>query len=227
MFINNDGNLFAYGEAIAGFLPRVNALLEEAGSAKRFRNLFGVTLGTGLGGGVIVDGRMLIGDNSNGGEACLLRHKLEPGMTTPSRARASAPCAAPTRRKPGPRPRTRQSRKSLPTSPTATHPATRSRRSIAFRRMGEVVGDVLAQALTLVDGLAVIGGGLAGAFPLFLPAVVGAMNGVYTMSDGTQQSRLVSRAFNLEDPEQTQQFLSSHARGFVCPGRTHRRLMIR
>ena len=47
-FINNDGDLFAYGEATAGFLPYVNGLLEKAGSPKRYRNLLGVTLGTGL-----------------------------------------------------------------------------------------------------------------------------------------------------------------------------------
>ncbi len=40
-FINNDGDLFAYGEATAGFLPYVNGLLEKAGSPKRYRNLLG------------------------------------------------------------------------------------------------------------------------------------------------------------------------------------------
>ena len=30
VFINNDGDLFVYGEAIAGFLPHVNGLLEQA-----------------------------------------------------------------------------------------------------------------------------------------------------------------------------------------------------
>src|SRR5215831_2036207 len=53
VFINNDGDLFVYGEAIAGFLPHVNGLLKAAGSPKRHRNLFGVTLGTGVGGGAV------------------------------------------------------------------------------------------------------------------------------------------------------------------------------
>ncbi len=75
-FINNDGDLFAYGEAAAGFLPYVNGLLEQAGSPKRFRNLFGVTLGTGLGGGIVRDGELFIGDNSVAGEIWLMRHKL-------------------------------------------------------------------------------------------------------------------------------------------------------
>ena len=77
VFINNDGDLFAYGEAIAGFLPYVNDLLEKAGSPKRYKNLFGVTLGTGFGGGIVRDGELLLGDNSVGGEAWLLRNKLD------------------------------------------------------------------------------------------------------------------------------------------------------
>ena len=79
-FINNDGDLFTYGEAIAGLLPHVNCLLEKAGSPKRYKNLFGVTLGTGFGGGIVHSGELFVGDNSNAGEVWLLRNKLSPGM---------------------------------------------------------------------------------------------------------------------------------------------------
>ena len=217
VFINNDGNLFAYGEAIAGFLPRVNAMLAEAGSPKRFRNLFGVTLGTGLGGGIIIDGRMLIGDNSNGGEAWLLRHKLEPDIYAEEGA-----CIRAVRRAYAQE--TNTSLEDAPEPKTIADiayghvPGDAAAAVRAFRRMGEIVGDVLAQALTLVDGLAVVGGGLAGAYPLFLPSVVAAMNGVYTKSNGDQQSRLVSRAYNAEDPEQSRQFAASHVRTLHVPG---------
>ena len=78
VFINNDGDLFVYGEAIAGFLPYVNGLLEKAGSPKRYHNLFGVTLGTGFGGGIVRNGELFIGDNSMAGEVWLLRNKLHP-----------------------------------------------------------------------------------------------------------------------------------------------------
>jgi glucokinase len=77
-FINNDGDLFVYGEAIAGFLPYVNGLLETAGSPKRYKNLFGVTLGTGFGGGIVRNGELFIGDNSMAGEVWVLRNKLHP-----------------------------------------------------------------------------------------------------------------------------------------------------
>ena len=36
VFINNDGDLFVYGEAIAGLLPCINDLLAKTGSPKRF-----------------------------------------------------------------------------------------------------------------------------------------------------------------------------------------------
>jgi len=37
VFINNDGNLFAYGEAIAGALPEINGKLKKAGSSKQYK----------------------------------------------------------------------------------------------------------------------------------------------------------------------------------------------
>ena len=73
-FINNDGDLYAYGEALAGALPDINARLEAAGSAKRFRNLIGYTWGTGFGVGIVSDNRLHIGDNSCVETFCL-RHQ--------------------------------------------------------------------------------------------------------------------------------------------------------
>ena len=68
VYINNDGNLFAYGEALAGILPEINRQLEVSGSSKRYKNLIGVTLGTGFGAGVVIDGNLVIGDNGAGGD---------------------------------------------------------------------------------------------------------------------------------------------------------------
>ena len=57
VFINNDGDLFSYGEALGGALPEVNARLEALGSPKRYKNLVGYTFGTGLGIGIVVNNR--------------------------------------------------------------------------------------------------------------------------------------------------------------------------
>jgi glucokinase len=216
VFINNDGDLFAYGEAIAGFLPWVNGLLAEAGSPKRFRNLFGATLGTGFGGGIVRDGQIYIGDNAAAGEVWALRNKLDPehcaedavsirGVRSEyARRTGTAPAASP--------------------EPLEIFEIAAGRRSgdpdaarEAFRRLGEAAGDALANVATLLDGLIVIGGGLSGAAPLFLPALVEEMNGRLRCGPGFVP-RTVVQAFNLEDPEGRGCFVSGAMREIEVPG---------
>ena len=78
VFINNDGDLFAYGEALAGALPEVNRMLQDAGRNKVYKNLIGITLGTGFGGGVVRDRELFLGDNGAAAEVWVLRDKREP-----------------------------------------------------------------------------------------------------------------------------------------------------
>ena len=75
VYINNDGDLYAYGEALGGALPEINKRLEEAGSSKRYHNLIGYTFGTGFGIGTVIDGRLNRGDNSCIETFCL-KHPL-------------------------------------------------------------------------------------------------------------------------------------------------------
>lgn len=209
VFINNDGDLFVYGEAIAGFLPYVNHLLEKAGNPKRYHNLFGLTLGTGLGAGIVRNGELYIGDNSAGGEAWLLRNKLEPSVNAEEGASIRA---------------IRRTYAELAGLPLEKTPEPKEIAALdsgpareAFRRMGEVAGDVIAQALTLVDGLAVIGGGLAGAHPLFLDALVSAVNAGY---EGCTRPlrRLAPLAFNMEDEAGRAAFVRGEIRTVAVPG---------
>ena len=76
VFINNDGNLFAYGEALAGVLPAINNLLEEKECDRKYRNLIGLTFGTGFGSGVVLNNILLDGDNGCGGDVWTFRNKL-------------------------------------------------------------------------------------------------------------------------------------------------------
>jgi len=78
VFINNDGDLFAYGEAIAGFLPEINSLLKENENKKQYKNLLGVTFGTGFGGGIVINRQLFIGDNSAMGEINRISNKFYP-----------------------------------------------------------------------------------------------------------------------------------------------------
>ncbi|HBA62076.1 MAG TPA: hypothetical protein DCZ92_14925 [Elusimicrobia bacterium] len=216
VFINNDGDLFAYGEAMAGFLPYVNGQLEKAGSPKRYKNLFGVTLGTGFGGGIVREGRLFLGDNSAGGEAWLLRNKLTPAVN------ADEGCSIRAVRRvyaelSGISPEKAPDPKEIYEIGMGEAPGDKAAAFEAFRRLGENAGDAIAQALTLVDGLAVIGGGVSGAHGLFLPALVDAVNGVYHKPGGDLR-RLIARAYNFEDEAQRAAFLKGDRREITVPG---------
>jgi glucokinase len=221
VFINNDGDLFAYGEALGGLLPWVNERLERAGSPRRFRNLIGFTLGTGLGGGVVSGGRLLLGDNSAAGEAWLLRHRDEPGSFAEEGASIRAvrreyarSAAIPFDEAPQPREIARIAGGETPGNAGAARGA--------FRRLGEVAGDAIAQALTLIDGLVVLGGGLSEAAPLFMPALMGELNGTLASLTGQRVARLELSAFDLDDPAGLTGFLSSGAREIRVPGSERR-----
>jgi glucokinase len=216
-FMNNDGDLFTFGEAAAGFLPYVNGLLEKAGSPKRYRNLFGATLGTGFGGGIVRDGVLFVGDNSVAGEIWLMRHKLEPQMNAEEGAsirgvRRAYAAMAGLRLEETPEPKT------IYEIAEGRAEGNREAAREAFRRMGEVAGDAIAQAITLFDGLVVIGGGIAAAHSQFLPALVAEMNGTYTWPNGERVGRLGIRAFNLEDPRELEAFLKGETKEAVVPG---------
>jgi len=217
VFINNDGDLFVYGEAIAGFLPWLNAEMERAGSPKRFRNLLGVTLGTGFGGGIVTDGRLHLGDNSAAAEIWCLRNRLdrdttaEEGVSIRGVRRVYAErTGIDVEDAPDPEEIFRIS------SGAAGGDSAAARE--AFRRMGQVLGDALANAVTLVDAPIVIGGGLAGAHPLFLPAVIEEMNRAYIPAGGGSIPRMEITAFNLEDEVVREAFCSAAALQLPVPG---------
>lgn len=217
VFLNNDGDLFAYGEAIGGLLPEVNRELEAAGSPRRFRNLIGLTLGTGFGGGLVLEGRLHRGDNSAAGEVWLLRNKLDRDAC----AEAGACLRA-----------VRRTFAEIAGIPVDEAPDTKKIFSIgrdeapgdgvaareAYRRLGEVVGDALANVLTLVDGLCVIGGGLSGAHALFLPAVMKELDGTLRSPNGDPVPRLESTAFNLEDDADREIFFRGETKTVRVPG---------
>ncbi len=217
VFLNNDGDLFTFGEATGGLLPWVNAQLAAAGSPKRFRNLLGLTLGTGLGGGLARDGEMWTGDNSLAAEVHLFRHRHDPrrnaeeGASLRAVRRVYAEHAG--------RPLA-----DVPDAETicaialgqSTGNADAARAS--FRALGEVVGDVLAHALSLVDGLVVIGGGLSAAWPLFAPAACQELQRAYACPDGSALPRLNARVFDFENAAQLPAFLAGEPRELAVPG---------
>jgi glucokinase len=217
VFINNDGDLFAYGEAIAGFLPYVNGLLEQAGSPKRFHNLFGVTLGTGFGGGIVRNGELFIGDNSGAGEIWLMRNRRVPAINAEEGASIRAVQRVYAERA-GIDVRQAPSPKEIFEIGSGKAVGNVSAACEAYRCLGEVVGDALANALTLIDGLAVIGGGLSGAHALFLPALVAEMNSAYHLPGGKTFPRLEVNVYNIEEAGEREIFLAGAKKEISVPG---------
>ncbi len=217
VFINNDGDLFVYGEAIAGLLPRINRWLESAGSVKRYRNLFGITLGTGFGAGIVSDGELFLGDNSAGAEIWAVRNKVDPSTSAEETVsiRGVRRCYA---KGAGISMDNSPSPKEIYEIATGKREGDRNAAVRAFHVLGEVAGDALANAVTLMDCPVVIGGGLAGAHELFLPALIDEMNAPLLAPEGEKLPRMESRAYNLEDDEQRNAFLHVHKRRIRIPG---------
>lgn len=217
VFINNDGDLFVYGEAIAGFLPYINNKLQEYKSPKRYKNLFGITLGTGFGAGIVHNGQLYLGDSSSGGEIWLLRNKLHPSVNAEEGASIRGVqrfymehagltgAAAP-------------SPKEIYEIGCGIKEGNRAAALSAYRDFGIVVGDSIANAITLLDTVTVIGGGLAGAHNLFLKAVVDEMNNPLLNIDETPAQRLEMKAYNLEDEKELDEFLKGETKIISIPG---------
>ena len=216
VFISNDGGLFALGEAIAGFVPYVNSNLEQADSPRRYRNLLGATFGTGFGAGVVCDGRLLEGDNSAAGEINRLRNRLTPAWSVEESvsirgvrrvyARESdidvAECPTP---------------EEINEIGLGRRKGNESAAQRAFEELAVVAGDALASAGSLVDGLVVIGGGLARGHRLFMKRLVREMNAAYESPRGDRVPRFECRALNLEDPADRATFLRGDVRELSVP----------
>lgn len=214
VFINNDGDLFAYGEAIGGFLPKVNRMLEEAGNEKRYNNLLGITLGTGFGAGIVRNGELFIGDNAAGAEIWCLRNRLYPELTAEESVSIRGVRRVYARETDtdfgdAPEPRV------IFDIANGDAEGDRQAAKAAFAEMGRVIGDALANVITMIDGLIVMGGGLAKAHSIFLPALIDEMNS--TINNG-EDRRTVLKAFNLENDADREAFAKGNATQVQVPG---------
>lgn len=215
VFINNDGNLFAYGEALTGALPETNRRLREAGSLKQYKNLLGVTLGTGFGAGVVIDQELLQGDNAAGGDVWCFRNKKYPEYIVEESVSIRAVARVYAERSGDTEARTP---KEIFEIAEGIRPGDREAAVAAFAELGEMAGDALASAVTLVDGLVVIGGGLSGASKYILPALLKEMNASTGMMDGSRFGRLQMKACSLDDEESFAEFARGEAVEIAVPG---------
>ncbi len=217
VFINNDGDLFAYGEALGGVLPEINKRLEETNSPKRYRNILGVTIGTGFGGGLVRNEELFIGDNSIATEVWLTSSRLFPerfaeeGISTRAIQRVFLEKAT-----------GNYSKELMPkdvydVAMDANNPD-RNAALEAFEMFGRCLGDSLANLLTVIDGIAVIGGGLTGAHDLYMPAALKEMNGKCYTASGESLPRLVQKVYNIDVDSEFVGFAEDKSTDIKIPG---------
>jgi glucokinase len=176
----------------------VNKLLEQQGNPKRYKNLFGVTLGTGFGGGIVIDKVLLHGDNSAGGEIwcsrnCLYHNTIaEDSVSIRAIRRVYA----------------REAGIAIDKAPQpydafkialGEQEGNQKAALTAWEELSTVLADVVSNGLRFTDGLVVIGGGLSGAWPVFMPMLIKKLNEPYTDLNGHTVPRMETEAFNLED----------------------------
>ena len=167
--VGNDANVAALGEMWQG-------------GGKGYRNVIMITLGTGVGGGIIIDGRIINGSNGAGGEighifveeaetevcGCGKRGCLEQYASATGIVRLAKRALAADDRKSTLRSRTDLSAK-------AVADAAKEGDALALEvidQMGKYLGTALANAASIVDPeVFVIGGGVSKAGPIITEAI--------------------------------------------------------
>ena len=209
VYINNDADLYAYGEALAGALPELNEKLKAAGSNKQYKNLLGYTFGTGFGMGFVRNGELNLGDNSCVETFCL-RHKLNPDVIVEEGVAVRA---------------VKRVYKELSGIDDATlepkdiydiaegkREGDREAAAKAFATMGEVAGDAMATAVTIVDGVIVIGGGITAAGKYLKPAILKEMRSQIKTLGGDTLDRVQMKVYDLDNEEEFAAFARGEQR---------------
>lgn len=216
VFMENDGNLFALGEALSGALTEVNEALRASGSLRTYRNLLGITLGTGFGAGVVIDGRLLTGDNGCGGDVWLLRNRKYPELLAEESVsiravkRVYAECGRAADGNLTP--------KDIFDIAEGVRPGNRAAAIASFRELGTMAGAGITVALNIVDGIVVVGGGLAGAAKYILPGLLGEMRSRLSTFGGASFPALQMEVYDWETPCERLRFLDSDDRTVSVPG---------
>ncbi len=214
VYINNDGDLFAYGEALVGALPKINDELKLAGSSKQYKNLIALTIGTGLGGGVVIDNKLLVGDNSISTEVWLMSNRVQPKYNAEEVVSTRSIIAEYKKE-------TNSGEDGL--MPLDIYEIAKGRKPgnvdaaiKAFEFFGRGIGDVIANLITLFDGIVVLGGGITGAEEYYMPAVFAELEEDF-IGRSENTSRPVQMVFNYSDEKQKTEFLKSYSKEISIP----------
>ncbi len=209
VFINNDGDLFAYGEALAGKLTEVNEKVAELGGSKIFKSLIGYTFGTGFGVGHVYDNVLHLGDNACIETFCL-RHKHDPNIIVEEgvavraikRVYAEESGVLDSSLEP----------KDIFDIAEGKREGNADAAVKAFENLGQVAGDAMATAASLLDGVIVIGGGITAAKKYIIPALLEEMRSSIHTITGDVVKRVQPKIYDLDNEAEFEEFAKGKAR---------------
>ncbi|MDE6854417.1 MAG: ROK family protein [Muribaculaceae bacterium] len=202
VYINNDGDLFACGEAAAGALPEINRRVAEAGGTRKYGNLLGYTFGTGLGIGSVINGKPNLGNNVCIETYCLYNRYMpgiiaEEGSSIRAIKRAYAELSGCTDDL------TPYDIFLIAEGEREGNPEAARE---AFARFGRATGDAFAAAITLTDSLVVVGGGLTGAMKYIKPALLAELRSTLKTMTGEDVNRVQPKVYDLDDEAEFAEF---------------------
>lgn len=219
VFINNDADLFTYGEALAGALPYINARLKNAGSPKEYHNMIGFILGTGFGFGLTSYNKMFIGDNCCSEIYCL-PHKLEPELIAEEGASLRAVVNYYKKYANDPHANTYQDSYEIFQIAEEKKDGDTEIAKKAFATFGEIAGYTIAHAACMLDGIIVLGGGVSKAHKYYMPSLLQQIRATAKTKSGITLPIVPSYIYNLEDEIEFSQFIQGDIKEYSIPGTT-------
>ncbi|MDR2835529.1 MAG: ROK family protein [Bacteroidales bacterium] len=207
VFINNDGDLYAYGEALAGSLPMINKKLKDNNNSKQYNNLVGLTIGTGFGAGFVSEKHLIKGDNICAAEIWITSNRVNPEINSEEGVSIRA---------------VKYFFSELSNIPLGDCPEPKEIFEIgcnkkhinhffainAYEELGHFIGDTIANMITLFDGIVVIGGGIAGAKDLIIPGIKKELSTTFHKIGKVETNpRLIQDVFCLNNKQEFENFL--------------------
>jgi predicted NBD/HSP70 family sugar kinase len=179
------------------------------GAQKRFHNLIGYTVGTGLGIGIVINGHLNRGDNSCVETFCLPHPTLsdviiEEGASTRAVCRVYGELTGENV--------SEMNARDIAEIANGNRPGNATTAQEAFAQMGRTLGAAIATAATLIDGIVVLGGGVMAAKRWIMPSLMDALHATIHTLKGENLPRMQMKVYDLDNKAEFEAFAKGESR---------------